>query len=458
MHEAANKMTGSLLLQCMYGRDDWEVDDIDVLMLSSKFHTFSGDGNIWPSLEQYFHADDALLKTHPDFRPHALSIRWRRGEVREIEDVGWIRLDRIDLLPSAYDICYPYWRGMCEDGHLKPDFLQVGTESGRSRYDAPSDIPHYASLESFVQHEADFAFCKVLFDGRKLAIYDLDAVFTRRAALPMRAFKRLPFYQPGDGTDDLGRMYLRCIKYRDRGFTIDTDMPWSFSEMDRLRRQQLEWQQHQARSRAEVECREEWYQDEVEARSEIFWHQQETSQKSRRDADRDRQMHARARRERNLNRQWARHPQHDRNKNARATGHGKARKSSHVHDRVEIDFSLVPGDRYETELEQDRQRQAAFLQRRHRFYMRLWAEAHEARTRDRDRNELDRQRLDDADENTHKVKREANLAKQTFAVQRHAANQRLKQKKGSDVSSRGAASRNRNSHVNASSCLDIVLV
>jgi hypothetical protein len=345
---------------------------------------------------------------------------------------------------------------MCEDGHLKPDFLQVGTESGRSRYDAPSDIPHYASLESFVQHEADFAFCKVLFDGRKLAIYDLDAVFTRRAALPMRAFKRLPFYQPGDGTDDLGRMYLRCIKYRDRGFSIETDMPWSFSEMNQLRRQQLEWQQHQARSRAAIEYNEEWYQDELEARSEIFWHQQEKSQKGRRDADRDRQMHARVRRERNLNRQWERHPQHDRNKNER--GHGKARKSSHVHDRVEIDFSLVPGDRYETELEQDRQRQAAFLQRRHRFYMRLWAEAHEARTRDRDRNELDRQRLDDADENTHKVKREANLAKQTFAVQRHAANQRLKQKKGSDVSSRGAASRNRNSHVNASSCLDIVLV
>jgi hypothetical protein len=159
------------------------------------------------------------------------------------------RAQDLDLLVDAND--KPLWRAAQEllkqersvsslRGYTKPvvsvSFLPVGTKRGRNLAEVyRGESLTYASLADFIARESDLAFCHVLFDGVRVRIHNLQAMWSRTSAVSVYKFHRLPNYSYGDdGNEIVARMVQRVEKYTQRGFTIFHNIPPTQEARDQL--------------------------------------------------------------------------------------------------------------------------------------------------------------------------------------------------------------------------------
>jgi len=111
---------------------------------------------------------------------------------------------------------------------------------------------HYKSISDFVEREVDFAFCKVLTDGKRLQVFDWDAVWSKSCSIEAESFHRLPCYEHGaDGQVIVGQLVDRIRKYTERGFTIHHDVPSDPAEQ--------EWLNLRILRRRGIELASHWY-------------------------------------------------------------------------------------------------------------------------------------------------------------------------------------------------------
>jgi len=222
LRRSGNQVTGSFLLQAMFGgvACPWasSVNNIDVLVLVPE--------NLSPR-----HDSDANCS------PAGYDNICIPGRLP----------DSLGLLQSLFSWRRPYDDDDCYSPSLvlahRLCFYHIGGESGRSGSEEILGSEYldetygYRSPEAFVREEADFAFTKVLFDGRRLSVYDWNSVWTRQCTVRARSFRLLPFYSStsfrgshvgdADVADVVGRLCRRCSAYAARGFTVRTNVPRS---------------------------------------------------------------------------------------------------------------------------------------------------------------------------------------------------------------------------------------
>jgi hypothetical protein len=113
------------------------------------------------------------------------------------------------------------WYPHVEVSSVPFNFTRVGCETSRNDMDEGDETFNYTSLFDFVSKEADFAFGRILFDGKRLAIQDWDAVRTQTSHVVAKDYKLLPYYNWGDcGLSIIGRLVTRQEKYTKRGFNV----------------------------------------------------------------------------------------------------------------------------------------------------------------------------------------------------------------------------------------------
>ena len=221
--ESGNQLTGSYVLQAMFGgmacpwRDT--VGDIDALVFSKR-----------PVPEDYLEQADYVSPggAYEQEPAHALLAWYERNEHKGSFNTVTRLGPRGGLAPSSLVLGeYLPWK-------TPLSFTHVGRETGRNSVDArcfDKAEYNYSSLADFVAREADFGFCQVLFDGTQLRVRDWQAVWTRSAKMRARDFHLLPYYEWGvQGADIMNHFFGRCEKYRARGFTIETDLPASAAQ------------------------------------------------------------------------------------------------------------------------------------------------------------------------------------------------------------------------------------
>jgi hypothetical protein len=86
-----------------------------------------------------------------------------------------------------------------------------------------------------------------MFDGKTVRVLDWEAVWTRTVRVDAREYRRLPYYNCGDGNGEyiVGRLVDRCAKYEARGFSVitriaDTEAGIKMLNEEILRQRQLE--------------------------------------------------------------------------------------------------------------------------------------------------------------------------------------------------------------------------
>jgi len=213
LHAYGNQLTGSFVLQCIYG-ETWRGFDVDVLVYS----------------RTPFPHGQGVTEAHTLIEWAPPAQRWNvNRKMAHADEEAWTRsscVEQATLPPADRELRWPLWSFTqvgCETGY---DLGGVYTDYGDTFHPYPDarQPQVYGSLEDFVREECDFAFCRVLFDGRRLTVCDWAAVESRTASVFVRTYRRLPYYRMGDGDSVLPRMRRRIEKYRRRGFTIHTDL------------------------------------------------------------------------------------------------------------------------------------------------------------------------------------------------------------------------------------------
>lgn len=289
LHQHQNYITGSFLLQCLLG-EHWLDSDIDVLFHSRAPPQRLDNNGEWRNKIQEFiasnkeaateedeeeekeekilsrHVPQFLCQSHQQSRSHILRPFFPDSPLEDLSGPMMITAkvfeEHVDC--GYVDVCTggAGWFELTEVENLPFDFVQVGYESkffpGGYVFPSTADeehLPKYADVASYVEHESDLDFTKLLFDGdQRLSIYSINSLWSRSCDLSIAQFRILPYYHydgprssQWDWTPHMYRhvrMRQRIDKYLQRGFRIWTNLPETEHEARKALRLDMQQEQH----------------------------------------------------------------------------------------------------------------------------------------------------------------------------------------------------------------------
>lgn len=168
-----NYVSGSFILQCLYNME-------------------------WPSdIDVYCMSEDTYL---PNLNKSPL------GFIKFLKDATLVEPG------SSYELMHFYQR-MYTQNNVMINHIMVNP--------TPIDDLHHDTIFKFVDL-FDLDFCKVIYDGKKLYIKNLDSLFSRSSVLNVKMDIYIKKAMLKENQDKVyGRLLQRVIKYKSRGFKIE---------------------------------------------------------------------------------------------------------------------------------------------------------------------------------------------------------------------------------------------